>query len=175
MPGMAYGLGKQNPQPNETGFTANLRRLIEQHSGESPSRVAATQQEGQVLVWADFDTRDGAAKALAGLQDSPLARRITAENVAVIEKDAAGKVSLSETEDRSGRQGLKRGVGLGGLLGVFMPALAILPAAASLVAHSASSLGCATPGSTMTNCGKPPSSSSRTPRRWSPWSIQKPP
>ena len=138
-PGLAFGLGKPNLRQSEAEFSTNLARLIEQHSGESPTRVGATQQEGQILVWAAFDTLDGAATALAELQDSPLARRINAENSAVIEKDGEGKVSLSESADRGGKEGVKRGLGLGALLGTVIPALALVPAAAA--AGTAGALG----------------------------------
>jgi uncharacterized membrane protein len=129
-PGMAFGLGKQNPQQSQTNFSANLARLIEQHSGQAPTRVGATQQEGQVLVWAAFDTLDGAASAREGLQASPLGAMLHAENVAVIEKDGDGKVSLSESADPGGTAGAKRGVGVGALLSAVIGPLGLIPAVA---------------------------------------------
>jgi uncharacterized membrane protein len=132
MPGMAFGLGKSNPQQSQAAFAEHLARVIARESGVTPQRTGTTQdEEGLVLLWAYFETLDGAATALTGLQDSPQARLIHVENTAVIEKDADGTVALSEREDRSGRQGLKRGAVLGGLLGVIIAPLAILPAAAA--------------------------------------------
>jgi uncharacterized membrane protein len=131
MPAMAFALGQQKPRQTQANFSSTLAGFIEQASGEYPTVIGRAPQEGKVLVWAYFDSLDGAATALAGLQDSPQARLIDVENTAVIEKDAAGKVQLSESADRGGWQGLKRGVGLGGLLGAVIPALAIVPAAAA--------------------------------------------
>ena len=78
-------------------------------------------------MWAAFDTLDGAAT-----QRSPIAR-FTARTThqrgdigAVIEKDGEGKVSLSESADRGGKEGVKRGLGLGALLGTVIPALALV-------------------------------------------------
>jgi uncharacterized membrane protein len=130
MPAMTFGLAQPNPRQSEREFTSGLARLIAQESGVMPTSTGVTPDEGKVLLWAYFDSLDGAATALVGLQASPQARLIHVENTAVIEKDAAGKVQLSESADRGGWQGLKRGVGLGGLLGAVIPALAILPAAA---------------------------------------------
>lgn len=94
----------------------------------------------QTLVWALFNTTDGAAKALNGLQNTSepnLSGLISVENTAVVEKDASGQVTFSEREDLSGWQGLRNGLLIGGLIGALSPEAAFFSTAAKTAAQLA--------------------------------------
>jgi uncharacterized membrane protein len=73
------------------------------------------------VISASFASEDGAERALEALQRAEEAALLDVENAAIIVKDAEGEVSLSETEDKTGRQGLGRGLLIGGLTGLLLP------------------------------------------------------
>lgn len=73
------------------------------------------------VVAATFAREDGAALALEALQRAAETELLDIENAAIIVKDAEGEVTLTETEDKTGWQGLGRGLLIGGLTGLLLP------------------------------------------------------
>jgi uncharacterized membrane protein len=73
------------------------------------------------VIAASFASEDGAERALEALQRAEKAELLDVENAAIIVKDVGGEVSLTETEDKSGWQGLGRGLLIGGLTGLVLP------------------------------------------------------
>jgi uncharacterized membrane protein len=132
MPALSQAMAKANRESTEAGFTQLLSEMIEERSGVAPATVGATNLGPLTLVWATFGTIDGAAQALNGLAAAGKSGLIGVENTAVIQKDAAGNVEFSESEDLSGWQGLGNGLLLGGLLGALLPGLSAGAAAAKM-------------------------------------------
>jgi len=85
----------------------------------------------QSLVWALYDTPTGAAEGLEAVQTAEKELLLTTENVVVIVKDAAGNVTVQETEDPSAREGNKNNILLGALASVLTPGTAIWQRAAT--------------------------------------------
>jgi uncharacterized membrane protein len=83
--------------------------------------VAMPNNEPYDVISASFASEAGADLALSALQRAEQAELLDIESAAVIVKDANGEVTLSETEDQSGRQGLGRGLITGGLMGLLLP------------------------------------------------------
>jgi len=81
------------------------------------------------VISATFASEDGAERALEALQTADQAEFLDLESAAVIVKDANGNVTLSETEDKSGKQGLARGLILGGLMGFLLPGRSLVSSA----------------------------------------------
>jgi uncharacterized membrane protein len=89
------------------------------------------------IFMASFGHLDGAAQALAALERVERADLLDIENAAVVVKDAAGRVDFAESEDPTSRQGLGRGLLLGGLLGLLLPGRSAVREALSRGARSA--------------------------------------
>jgi uncharacterized membrane protein len=84
------------------------------------------------VISATFASEDGAQRALEALQSADQSEFLDLESAAVIAKDANGNVTLSETEDKSGKQGLTRGLLLGGLTGLLLPGRSLVSSAVKL-------------------------------------------
>jgi uncharacterized membrane protein len=84
------------------------------------------------LMWAFFDTPNGAQSALRTLRDAGQAALVSLESTAVVEKDAAGSVTLDERDDLGGGQGLSVGLLLGSVLGALFPELSVASSAATM-------------------------------------------
>jgi uncharacterized membrane protein len=84
------------------------------------------------LLWAFFDTPNGAKSALRTLRDAGQPALVSVESTAVVEKDAAGSVTLDERDDLGGGQGLAVGALLGGVLGALFPELSVASSAATM-------------------------------------------
>jgi uncharacterized membrane protein len=126
MPAVTRAINTVTPEASEATFSQCLGELIKQRDAVTPMRVGATQKGPQTLVWATFSGVDGAAQALSGLQAAGTSDLITVQHTAVIEKDAAGKITLSTNKNMSA--GLGSGLLLGGLLEVLKPGASLLSA-----------------------------------------------
>ena len=84
----------------------------------------------QSLVWAAFDSQDGAAKARESLRQAHQDWLIWLDNAAVIEKNKDGGVEFTESADRSGTTGMGRGALIGGIVGMLFPPALLASAAA---------------------------------------------
>ena len=89
------------------------------------------------VIAASFATEAGAELALQALQRAEKAEVVDVENAAIIVKDAGGEVSLTETEDKTGRQGFGRGLLIGGLTGLVLPGKTFVTSALKQGAGSA--------------------------------------
>ncbi len=88
----------------------------------------------QSLVWATYDSTDGAANALTGLQRADRRWLISIENAAVVVKNEDGTVTFNEPGDRTGTSGLGAGAVIGGIVGLIFPPAIIASAAAGAAA-----------------------------------------
>ena len=88
----------------------------------------------QSLVWAAFDTQDGAANAQESLRQAHQDWLIWLDNAAVIEKNKDGGVEFTESADRSGTTGMSRGALIGGIVGMLFPPALLASAAAGAAA-----------------------------------------
>lgn len=88
----------------------------------------------QSLVWAAFDTQDGAANARESLRQAHQAWLIWLDNAAVIEKNKDGGVEFTESADRGGTTGMSRGALIGGIVGLLFPPALLASTAAGAAA-----------------------------------------
>jgi uncharacterized membrane protein len=100
----------------------------------SATETGAITEWPQSLVWAVFDTEDGAANALSQLQNAHSAWLINIENAAVIVKNKDGGVEFNEPGDRTGMRGLGAGAVIGGIIGLIFPPALLASAAAGAAA-----------------------------------------
>lgn len=100
----------------------------------SATDTGAITEWPQSLVWAAFDTQDGAAKARESLRQAHQHWLIWLDNAAVIEKNKDGGVEFSESADRDTTSGMSRGALVGGIVGMLFPPALIASAAAGAAA-----------------------------------------
>jgi|SRR4051794_16258319 len=98
------------------------------------SEQGAITEWPQSLVWAVFDTTNGAADALAALQQADRNWLVQIEEAAVVVKNKDGGVEINEPGDRAGMSGLGAGALIGGVIGLIFPPAALAGAAAGAVA-----------------------------------------
>jgi uncharacterized membrane protein len=98
------------------------------------SEQGANTEWPQSLVWAVFDTTNGAADALAALQQADRNWLVQIEEAAVVVKNKDGGVEINEPGDRAGMSGLGAGALIGGVIGLIFPPAALAGAAAGAVA-----------------------------------------
>lgn len=90
----------------------------------STTEQGAITEWPQSLVWAIYNTPQGAADALSQLQRADNRWLISIENAAIVVKNEDGTVSFNEPGDRTGMSGLGTGALIGGIIGlIFPPAL----------------------------------------------------
>jgi uncharacterized membrane protein len=90
----------------------------------SATEQGAITEWPQSLVWAIYNTPEGAADALSQLQRADSQWLISIENAAVVVKNPDGTVTFNESGDRTGMSGLGTGALIGGIIGlIFPPAL----------------------------------------------------
>jgi uncharacterized membrane protein len=73
------------------------------------------------VITASFEQQDGAAQALATLEQAEQAGLLDIENAAVLVKNEDGQLDFAESEDPTTWQGLAQGLLIGGLLGLLLP------------------------------------------------------
>lgn len=98
------------------------------------SEQGAITEWPQSLVWAVFDTTNGAADALAALQQADRGWLVQIEEAAVVVKNSDGGVEFNEPGDRSGMSGLGAGALIGGVIGLIFPPAIVAATAAGAAA-----------------------------------------
>ena len=98
-----------------------------------------SQDHIQALV-ALFGSSLGAGDALASLRDSGVVNVTTVQNAAILRADAAGKLHVFLTADRSGRNGALIGGVAGGIVGLLGSAVAPPPALRTVLGGLAADL-----------------------------------
>lgn len=88
----------------------------------------------QSLVWAAFDTQDGAANARESLRQAHQNWLIWLDNAAVVVKNKDGGVEFDETADRTSSGGIGAGALIGGIIGMIFPPAFIASTAAGAAA-----------------------------------------
>jgi uncharacterized membrane protein len=73
------------------------------------------------IIGIKLESRDRAEFVLAALKDAVEAKRVTLEDLALVTKDAEGKLHIEQTKDVTLGKGVKRGALVGALVGLAAP------------------------------------------------------